>query len=223
MAAIIETSKALRATLMGAGESPRDWSDIEIQRLVGTSFMHPIVTEEARTVCQDAAVRVEHNRVRNVATGQHDEMIRVMPLDDSRYVAVVVPVLLDGRLLLVVRYRYAVDRWSLEFPRFDSQTRDTGWKHAAQSSLLKDVGLRATKMTLVGAIQPDAALVATSAVMIVAEGCAQRAARPANPRQLTAGTVAVTADELHRLVRRGEISCGVTLAALALYLLRAGH
>jgi hypothetical protein len=208
---------------MNSGESPGGWSDFDIQRLIGASFIHPIVTEEEHTACEDVEVRVEHNAVRNVATDERWRAIRVVPRDDSRYAAVVVPVLLDGRLLLVGRYRYAANRWSIEFPRFASQTSDSGWKHSATSNLLKDAGLKATKMTLLGAVAPDPALLATGTIVILAEGCVQRAARPANPRKLIAGSVAMSPDELSQLIRRGEILCGVTLAAIAFWAAHARH
>ena len=206
---------------MSAGEPPKGWSDLEIRRIVGASFMHPIVTEEVLTVCADSEVRVEHNQIHNVATGERQRAIRVMPLEDGRYMAVVVPVLADGRLLLVGRYRYSIDRWSTEFPRFGCQTGDTGWKHTVADDLWKNAGLKAAKTTLLGAIQADVALNATNTIVILAEGCVEHATRAINPRELITGTMAVSPDELSSLIRRGEVACSVTLAALYLYGARA--
>jgi hypothetical protein len=42
-------------------------------------------------------------------------------------------------------------------------------------------------------------------------------ARPADPAALIAGCVALAADELDALMRRGEVNCGATLSALCLY------
>jgi ADP-ribose pyrophosphatase len=141
----------------------------------------------------------------------------VVSADDGHYASVILAILLDGRFMLLGRYRHALDRWSIELPRFTSATSDTGWKHAAESQLRRTVGLKSTKMTLLGAVQPEPAVLGTSAIVILAEGCTVQAARGVNPRELIAGAVALAPDELNRLVRRGEIVCGVTLAALAMY------
>ncbi|MGD9724058.1 MAG: NUDIX hydrolase [Pirellulales bacterium] len=202
---------------MHAGEPPRTWSDFDIRQLVGSNLMHPIVTLEQQTVAQESTRRVELDRVRNVATGDESQVIRIVSADAAHYASVIVPVLLDGRLMLLGRYRHAIDRWSIELPRFASVTRDTGWKHTAESQLRKTIGLKSTKMTLLGAVQPDPAWAATHAIVVLAEGCVVHAARGVNPRELIAGAVALAPDELNRLVRRGEIVCGVSLAALYMY------
>jgi ADP-ribose pyrophosphatase len=202
---------------MHSGEPPRSWSDFDIRELVGSDLMHPIVTLKEQPLGQDAQHRVVLDRVRNVATGDESEVIRVWAPLHSHYASVIVPVMLDGRFMLLGRYRHALDRWSIELPRFTSVTRDTGWKHTAESQLRKTVGLRSTKMSLLGAVQPEPAVLATSAIVVLAEGCTVHATRGVNPRELIAGAVALAPDELYRLVRRGEIVCGVTLAALAMY------
>jgi ADP-ribose pyrophosphatase len=213
----IDISPAPQAECMDSGEPPTGGSDFEIQRMVGANFLHPLITEEVQVICDAADLRVEHNRVRNVATDEVGLALRVVPADGSRYGSVVVPVLFDGRFVLVGRYRYPLGRWSIEFPRAAIQTRDSGWKHSSRKHLLKHAGLKATRMTLLGAIEPEPALIALPTIVVLAEGCVERHASRANPRQLIAGTIAVSSDELDHLVRRGEIACGVTLAALSLY------
>jgi hypothetical protein len=197
--------------------SPQNWSEFEAQRLVGAGLVHPLTTEEVRSVCENDTFRVEQNRVRVTGLDEAREAIRAVSLDDTHYEAVLVPMLDDGRLLLVNRYRYAIERWSVEFPRFAGQTSDEGWKHSVEENLRKRIGMTSGKMTLLGGIYPDAATTAISTIVILAEGCAQQGPMATDPRDLVAGAFGETPDEINRLVRRGEITCGVTLAALALY------
>ena len=143
--------------------------------------------------------------------------MRVLPIDAADYSAVIIPVLPGGQFVLVGRYRYALARWSIEFPRFEARTSDEGWKKSAQQSLLESTLLQADPMQLLGAIQAEPSLLAPSTLVILAEECAARPVRTASPDGLIAGTVTIAPERLDELIRHGEISCGVTLAALALY------
>ena len=205
---------------MAAGDDPKSWSALEIQRLLGAGLQHPLITEQAHTACQDERLKVECNDVRNFATKQSGRVVRVLPIDAANYSAVIIPVLRGGRFVLVGRYRYALDRWSIEFPRFESRTSDDGWKEAAQTGLLKGACLEADRMHLLGAIQAEPSLIAPSTLVILAEECAASASRTASADELIAGTVTVAPERLDELIRHGEISCGVTLAALAMYAAR---
>jgi hypothetical protein len=208
---------------MDSDNIPEGKSDFEIQRLVGSSILHPLVTEEVQEVCHSNQVRIEHNRVRNTTTDETSRAIRIVPRSSSHYVSMVVPVLFDGRFVLVGRYRYPSASWSLEFPRAVCRSRESGWKQVARRQLLKDAGLKPTKLDLLGSIQPDSSLSAMPTIVIVAEGCTQRKTPTANPRELIAGTIAASAEEFDLLVRRGEIACAVTLAALYLYRAKLRH
>ena len=167
---------------------------------------------------EDALVRVEANRVRNAATQAEETSLRIAPASDALHMVAIVPVLDDGRFLLVGRYRYALARWSLEFPRFWAQSSDAGWEHAAAEILLKSTGLAADQMRLLGAIEVEPSLTSISMIVIHAADCgACRSSRPATDESLIAGCVALAADELDALMLRGEVSCGATLSALSLY------
>jgi hypothetical protein len=54
-------------------------------------------------------------------------------------------------------------------------------------------------------------------LVIHAVDCGALPAKPASVAGLIAGCVALAADEMDALMRRGEVSCGATLAALSLY------
>jgi hypothetical protein len=151
-----------------------------------------------------------------------------MPAVEPYYPAVVIPVGSDGGLYLVGRYRYAISRWSIEFPRFDLDSSDAGWKNGAEAELRRATGLTAEQMRLLGAIQIDPALMTLTTIAILAQGCSPASDEPAATSgpsaasrppasEVIAGSVAVSLPQMLELVERGEIVCGVTLAALALY------
>ena len=145
------------------------------------------------------------------------EAIGAVSLDDTHYEAVVVPKLDDGRLLLVSRYRYATERWSVEFPRFAGQSSDRVRTPGRRQSAKAHRDDR-RQNDAPGRRDPDAAsTTAITTIVILAEGCAQQGPLATDPRDLIAGSFAETPEEINRLVPQGEITCGVTLAALALY------
>lgn len=176
----------------------------------------PLATEQTRVAFENTLVRVEWNVVRNTATLAESAALRIAPVDDSRHVAVIVPVLADGRLLLLVRYRYAVSRWSIEFPRYWGQSSDGGWRQHAEEQLLKDTGLKADRMRLLGALQADPALIAISTIVIVAQGCTGPLNKPPDPDELISGSLALDSAAMDQQIRQGEIICGTTLAALCM-------
>ena len=198
-------------------ESPQNWSEFAVQHLVSASLIHPLTTEEVCAVCESDTFRVERNRVRIMPLDEAREAIRAVSLDDTHYEAVVVPKLDDGRLLLVSRYRYATERWSVEFPRFAGQSSDEGWKHTVEDNLQKRIGMTAGKMTLLGGIYPDAASTAITTIVILAEGRAQQGPLATDPRDLIAGSFAETPEELNRLVLPGGDNLRSDAGVLALY------
>lgn len=211
---------------------PRSWSERQIQRMVGPDVQHPLATTHRHVAWENPVLRLEQNLVRNAATSQDSFAVRITSAAEPYYACVVVPLSTGGRFHLVARYRYPIGRWSIEFPRFDLDSSEAGWKDAAQADLLRATGLVAKRLNLLGAIQVDPSLMATSAVVILAEGC--KRARPRSissaepngggapgPRfgtdELIAGSLNVSPAKLSKLLVHGEIGCAVTLAALSLY------
>ncbi len=203
--------------------------------LVGVHLDHPLATTRQHVAWENGSLRVECNQVRNVNTLEDRLAVRIVPAVEAYYSAVVVPLESHGRLHLIGRYRYPISRWSLEFPRFDLESGDGGWKVRAEADLFRITGLHAERMSLLGAVEIDPALLSTSAVVILAEGCqpavSQKKTKTAGGRRpakesppaadelddLVAGTVALSLLELAEWVRHGQVTCGVTLAAFSLY------
>jgi hypothetical protein len=202
-----------------ASPSVSDWSTPRAfdERVTGNDEIQPIATVEVRAVFEDALLRVEANRVRNAATEAEETALRIVPTIESQHMVTIVPLLDDGRFLLVGRYRYPLGRWSLEFPRFWIQSNDAGWERSVAANLHRSTGLVADQMRLLGAIEVEPALTSISMLVIQALDCGALPARPSDPSTLIAGCVALADDEIDALMRRGEVSCGATLSALCLY------
>ncbi len=162
---------------------PHRYSEHDLEHFVGLHADHPLSTTQQHVAWENNLLRVECNLVHHLQTLEDRQAVRIMPAAESYYAAVVVPVASDDRFHLVGRYRYAVDGWSLEFPRFDLETGDDGWKDAAGVDLLRIAGLKAERLVLLGALQIDPALLSTSAVVVLAEGC-----RPAASTKLATAT-----------------------------------
>jgi hypothetical protein len=212
---------------------PGNWTERQIQRMIGPHAGHPLATLQTHVAWENPMLRVEYNQVRNFATLEEQLALRITPAVEPYYQAVVVPLAPDGRLHLVGRYRYPILRWSIEFPRFDFDSSEAGWKDAIEADLLRATGLAAARINLLGIVEIDPALMSTSTVVVLAQGCASPSAGPKSgdrkrrgqakrddgpePDALIAGSLALPLVELAELVERGEIVCGVTLAALSLY------
>lgn len=200
----------------------------QLQQLLTAQAKHPLTTVQQHVAWEGSAWRVEANQVRDERTLAEHTAVRISRTVEPLYSAVVVPLSTDGRLHLVSRYRYATSAWSVEFPRFELEGGDGGWRDAAELDLFRMTGLVAEKLSLLGAVNLDPALLATSTIVILAEGCRvseprRRALASSDPDQETppgeivSGTLALPLVEISDLVRRGEITCCVTLAALAHY------
>lgn len=189
---------------------------------------HPLITTQQQIAWEGTEWRIELNQVRNERTLAEHTAVRISRTAEPLYSAVVVPLSSDDRLHLVSRYRYATGAWSVEFPRFELDGGDGGWRDAAEIDLFRMTGLVAEKLSMLGAVHLEPALLTTSTIVILAEGCRvsatrRRAITTIDPdeetpaAEIVSGTLALPLVEVSDLVRRGEISCGVTLAALAHY------
>jgi hypothetical protein len=193
------------------------WVEPQIQRLMGPHFIHPMATRQERVALEIETLRVEHNLVRNTATLEEKFALRISLTHEMQSMAIIVPVLSDGSLVALARYRYAARRWSIELPRCEIQANDAGWKQPALEYLLGVAGLNTERLTILGALQIDPATVSTSALIVLAEGCSVTEPKPPNPAELIASSLILNLEEMERLICRGEITCGLTMSALCFY------
>lgn len=125
----------------------------------------------------------------------------------------IVPLAADSRLLLVNSYRYLFDKYSLEFPGGAVKQGQT-FEQAARDELLEECGVEAREMINIGEFNPYNGLCTEICRVYLARGLMRREAQPDATEQLEAVTRRL--DELEDLIRRNDISDGMTLAAWSL-------
>ncbi|MFE6412253.1 NUDIX domain-containing protein [Streptomyces sp. NPDC057837] len=140
---------------------------------------------------------------------------------------VVVPVGSAG-YALVPSYRYPVHAASIEFPRGGVEG-DEELAAAAARELREETGLICEAPRRLGLIHADTGIIASSIHVFVApvDTTETQSARP-EAMESVSEPVWIAPAELPRWLADGRITCGVTLAALALVqsrypTLRAGH
>ncbi len=196
-------------------KSEADAAEARMRELIARHPPHPVTTRQVAIAYQHALLRIEENGIRSSVTGAEEKSLRVVPAAELAGATTVVPMLDDGRLVLVARYRYAPSKWSLEFPRGAGGALDLSWAEHAAQILADQTGLAARSTILVGATNPDPGIMAVGGIVVLAQGCRQESPQDLND-ELIAGTLAVSSDCLDQLMLRGSIDCGPSLAAVAL-------
>jgi ADP-ribose pyrophosphatase len=127
--------------------------------------------------------------------------------------SMVIPVLGDGRLILVNQYRYLLDRESAEFPcggvKDGSSHPDT-----AMGELAEETGYAAGDLRCVGEFDPYNGVADEICKVYVARDLRPVAARGDETEEFE--QVILTPDELEHAIRAGTVWDGMTLAAWAL-------
>lgn len=127
--------------------------------------------------------------------------------------SMVVPVLDDGRVVLVNQYRYLVSKESLEFPCGsvkDGSTYDrTAWEELAEES-----GYSARTLLLAGEFNPYNGVTDEMCRVYIARDLQMVGARPDETEEFEVRSL--TPAEVEELISKGEIWDGMTLAAWAL-------
>ncbi len=126
----------------------------------------------------------------------------------------VLPVLEDGRIVLLRNWRPAVDAWSWEVPKGFVEPGETP-AEAARRELVEETGLAGTLEAL-GAVWSEPAALATQAGLFLAYGCVPAPGRePLSAELGLGGPQAMTPAEADRLAREGAMRDAVSLLLLA--------
>ncbi len=127
---------------------------------------------------------------------------------------IIIPVLDDGKLLLVRQYRYLQEKFSLEFPRGGIETDETPLV-AAQREFLEETGQSASSYIHIGTFEPSCGLFKEPMHVFIASGIAPSVAESEDQTEAIE-TLSRRVDELEDIIKRGEIWDGETLAAWGL-------
>ncbi len=122
----------------------------------------------------------------------------------------VIPLLDDGRMLLVKQYRYLCDEESLEFPS-GGVKGGSDYSRTAVSELAEEGGFKAEELTYVGKFNPFNGVTNEICRVYVARGLSPVESKPDRTEQFE--HILLTPAELDAKIRSGEIWDGMTLAA----------
>lgn len=127
----------------------------------------------------------------------------------------IVPITLDGQLVLVRQYRHGVEDLTLEIPGGMMDPEDPSVEHAARRELLEETGYTAGPMRQAGWVEPNPALQNNRCYTFVAEGLeAPGPLQPDGSEDLE--VVHIPLDEVSQYVRSGRIRHSLVITAFAL-------
>jgi ADP-ribose pyrophosphatase len=127
---------------------------------------------------------------------------------------VLIPVLDDGRILLVRQYRHATGEslWELVAGRTE---RGENSARAARRELVEETGYTGRRFRRLIEFFPTPGFVSERMVLFLVEGLKPGTARPEDDEKIEVGAFPLA--ELERRIRRGSIRDGKTIAGLLYY------
>jgi ADP-ribose pyrophosphatase len=127
---------------------------------------------------------------------------------------VVLPVLPDGRILLIRQYRYATRQylWELVAGRIDSGENP---RQAAARELIEETGYRAKRFRVFLDVFPTPGFLEERMYILLAEKLTAGEAEPEEDEKITAK--AFTPSELERMIRKNTLRDAKTIAGLLYY------
>ena len=126
----------------------------------------------------------------------------------------VVPILRDGRLVLINQYRYLGGKLSLEFPA-GGVGKDEVPGEAAKRELEEETGIAADDLMKVSEFEPDAG-VGKNRIHVFLATDLEEGGTPKTEEFENIEIILRRPDEFEEMIRRGEIWDGPTLSAWAL-------
>jgi ADP-ribose pyrophosphatase len=124
--------------------------------------------------------------------------------------SIIVPLLDDGRILLVKQYRYLCDEMSLELPCGGVKAGSDYLKTAA-AELEEETGYQASELTQVGKFNPFNGVTNEICRVYVARGLSHVGPRPDRTEEFEYDRLAPA--EVDERIRSGEIWDGMSIAA----------
>jgi len=124
--------------------------------------------------------------------------------------SMVVPVMEDGKLLLVNQVRYPAGRESLEFP-CGSMKEGRTHEETAREELVEETGYSAKSLSMVGKFNPFNGVTDEMCQVYIARGLQYVGGKPDETEEFE--VLRVTPGELEARIRTGFIWDGMTIAA----------
>lgn len=128
---------------------------------------------------------------------------------------VLLPMLADGRVLLVRQYRHAAGQSLWELPAGTLEPGETP-RHAAARELIEETGHKARSLKLLCKFFPSPGILSEKMHLFSARGLSPATANPDPDELISIGSFSVA--ELRGMVRAGRIRDGKTLAGLLWFL-----
>ena len=130
----------------------------------------------------------------------------------TRGSVMIVPVLHDGRILMLSQYRYLNQRVSLEFP--GGGIGELTYETAARQELEEEAGIVGAELLLIGEFNPMNGATDEICRVFVARSGKRKKARPEITEQFE--EMRTTPNEIDTLIQSGEIWDGMSIAAWVL-------
>jgi len=128
---------------------------------------------------------------------------------------VVLPVLSDGRIVMVRQYRYATRQYLWELVAGRKEPEETPQKGAARE-LLEETGYRAKKFKVFLEFFPTPGFLEEKMWLLLAEGLTAGEARPEEDEKLD--VKAYTGKQLRTMIKKGELKDAKSIAGILYYL-----
>jgi ADP-ribose pyrophosphatase len=151
---------------------------------------------------------------------RHDEVIEPSGIHATRELithpgsVVVLPVLSDGRIVLIQQYRHAAKQhlWELVAGRIDSGENP---RKAAARELMEETGYRAKRFRVFLDVFPTPGFLEERMFILLAEGLTAGAAKPEEDEKIISRIY--NRKQLEEMIRRGKLRDAKTIAALLYY------
>ena len=153
---------------------------------------------------------------------RRDELIEPTGVRTTREVVthpgsvVVLPVLPDGRIVMVRQYRHATRQylWELVAGRMEPGENP---KKGAQRELIEETGYRAKKFTVFLDVFPTPGFLEERMYILLAEGVSEGEAAPEEDEKIVVAPF--TRKQLERMMRTGKLRDAKSIAGLLFYFL----
>lgn len=135
---------------------------------------------------------------------------------DHKGAAAVVPVLEDGRILLVKQYRPAIGRFTIEIPAGGLNSREEPTIEAAMRELEEETGYRTDKLEMLISINTVAAYSSEKIDIYLAKNLYKGEGQNLDPDEFI-NVMALTVDEICEKIYALEITDAKTISAVLAY------